>query len=228
MQQARICLQTSSSARMELIDDRLIAVLAVGLLSSMVLLSASSLPPSVTVSQLWGLDGDSTLTVSGVLVSLRSYESGSEVLVVSDESGSATVKVVCTQGPGPAPSGALSIGDLLSVSGECVFEDGIPAMYCQYDDVRLLRPSEEVLTVGMLCASWQMFEGDRISIRGVCGRDGVGDLRLFDAGGECGIVMLLDPGIVPVEGEALVGCILVLDTATMALVLRVDALAPVA
>ncbi len=212
---------------MRLMDLPMTAVLAAGLLSSVVLLSASSLPPSVTVSQLWGLDGDASMTVHGVLVSLRSYESGSEVFVISDAPGSATVKVVCSPGPGAAPSGTASIGDLLSVSGECVFEDGVPCVYCRYGDVRVLRTSEEVLTVDMVCASWRLFEGDHISLQGVCGRDEYGILRLSDAGGECGIAMSLEPGLTPVDGEVLVGCVLVMDTATMSLVLQVDTIAPV-
>ncbi|MGD9963463.1 MAG: hypothetical protein AB7S97_06170 [Thermoplasmata archaeon] len=212
---------------MRLVDAPMMAVLAAGLLTSMVLLSASSAPPSVTVSQLWGLDGDTHLTVCGVLVSLRSYESGSEVMVVSDESGSTTVKVVCAVGPGQAPSASLSIGDLLSLSGECVFEDGIPCVYCRYGDVQLLQRSEEVLTVDMVCASWRLFEGDRLSVRGVCGWDASGCLRLSDVGGESAIMMSLAPGVAPFEGEALVDCVLVLDGATMALVLQVESLAPV-
>lgn len=211
---------------MRVIDDRLASVLAVGFLSSLVLLSSSAAPPSLTVAELWGLGGDSALTVSGVLVSLRSYESGSEVLVISDEGGSPTVRVVCTTGPGPSPGEISSIGDLLSVSGECVFEDGVPSVFCRYGDVRLLRRCQDVLTVSLLSASWQLFEGDRVSVRGVCGVDPHGALRLADADGGCSIAMLLDQGVAPVCGEVVADCTLVLDTSTVSLVLEVHSLTP--
>jgi len=206
---------------MRAIDPSLAAVLMVGLLSSTVLLSASSVPPSVTVSQLWGLGSDTDLTVSGVLVSLRSYDSGSEVMVLADESGERTVKVVCSPGPGPEPSSMLSVGDLVRVAGECAFEEGVPTVYCRYNEVLLLLPSEEALTVGMLCDSWRLFEGDRISVSGEVVRGGDGSLRLLDPGGECSIAMLLDEGLAPVEGGSTVGCVLALDAETMALTLFV-------
>lgn len=213
---------------MRVLDDRLMSVLAAGLLSSVVLLSSSAAPPSVTVSELWGLGGDATITVTGLLVSLWSYDSGSEVLVMSDEEGPPTVRVVCTPGPGLAPSTALSVGDLLSVSGECVFEDGTPSVFCRYGDVRLTRRSEEVLTVGLLSASWQLFEGDRISMRGVCEAPPAGAPRLADPEGGCSIAMLLGPGVAPVEGGVLVDCTMVLDPVTMSLVLEVHSLEPAA
>lgn len=202
------------------------AILAAGLMSSMVLLSASSPPPLLTVSQLWRLDGDAVLTVSGVLVSLRSYDSGTEVMVLSDSSSPVTVSVVCTPGPGQPPGGFVHTGDLLSVSGECTFQDGVPSVYCMYGGVRLLQTAEDVVTVGMLCASWELFEGDHISLHGVSVSDGAGALRLYDADGERSIAMSLDPGVQPMEGEVLVSCTLVLDADVLSLVLQVDALAP--
>ncbi len=209
---------------MRVIDPSLVAVLMVGLLSSMVLLSASSPPPSVTVSQLWGLGGDTALTVSGVLVSLRSYDSGSEVMVLADESGADTVKVVSLPGSGPPPSSTLSVGDLVRVSGDCSFEEGVPTVYCSYNGVLLLLPSEDVLTVGMLCDSWRLFEGDHISVSGECVLAADGSPRLSDAGGGRSIAMKLGEGIGFAEGEAVVGCVLVMDVETMALVLLVDSI----
>ena len=226
MQPSGISVSPLVRGRMRLIDDRLMSVLAAGFLSSLVLLSSSAAPPSLTVAELWGLGGDSALAVSGVLVSLRSYESGSEVLVVSDEGGSPTVKVVCTTGPGPSPGEVSSIGDLLSVSGECVFEDGIPSVFCRYGDVRLIRRCQDVLTVSLLSTAWQLFEGDRVSVRGVCGTDVHGALRLADAGGGCSIAMLLDQGVAPVCGDVVADCTPALDASTMSLVLRVHSLTP--
>jgi hypothetical protein len=210
---------------MRALDNRLNAVVVTGLLSSAVLLAASAQPPSVTVSELWGLGEDVSLTVSGVLVSLRAYESGAEVIVMSDLSGDPTVKVVCSVGPGRPPSEFVSIGDLLGVSGDCVFEGGVPVVYCEYAGVSMIRPAEEVLTVALLSVAWHLFEGDRITIGGVSELDASGAARLWDPDGGCSIGMRL-PDTAPVVGFVIVDCTLVLDRATMALVLEVDTLAP--
>jgi hypothetical protein len=208
------------------LDDRMASVLAAGMLSSLVLLSASSVPPCLSVSELWGLGGDASLTVAGLLVSLRSYESGSESLVLADSSGSPTVKVVCSPGPGPPPSASASVGDMLAVSGECVFEDGVPTVFCRYGDVRLTAESEDVLSVGLLGASWPLFEGDRFSVRGVCSVDPVGAPRLSDPDGGCSFALLPDPGVTVVEGDVIVDCTLVVDRPTMSVVLEAHAVAP--
>ncbi|GEM_PF-1226236 len=225
MQPLGISPQNRLAVIMRILDERICAILVIGLLSSMVLLASSSLPPSVTVSELWRLDDDSALTVSGVLASLKTYDSGSEVIVIADESGEPTVKVVCTAGAGPPPSDAVSIGDQLRISGECVFDDGVPVVYCRYSDVRIIHQSEQILTVDLLSAAWYLFEGDRISIEGISEPGATGVLRLRDPGGECSIMMLLDEGVAPLEGNVLVDCTPILDRATMTLMLDVSALA---
>jgi hypothetical protein len=209
---------------MRALDDRSVGVLAIGMLSSMVLLASSSCPPSVTVSDLWSLGADSPLTVSGILVSLHAYESGTEILVISDECGSPTVRVICSPGPGPPPSARGSLGDLLLISGRCVFVNGTPAMYCAYTDVEVLRESEEVLTVALLCAAWDLFLGDEISVGGVSEEDLAGRLWLRDADGGCRILMVLTGGTSPRVGNVVAECTLVLDTDTMSFVLEVSRL----
>lgn len=204
------------------------AILVAGMMSSMVLLSASSLPLSLTVSELQGLGEDSAVTVSGLLVSLRTYDTGTEAMMLSDEAVSAIAKVVCSPGPGNPPSQLLSIGDLLSVSGDCTFEDGTPVVFCHYDDVRLLRGSEEELTVRALCGSWWLYEGDEISIVGDSVRDESGGLRLFDEDGVHSIAMELDTGVSPMEGKTMVCGRLSLDTSTMTIALRASSLTSVA
>lgn len=209
---------------MRALDDRSVGVLAIGMLSSMVLLASSSCPPSVAVSDLWNLGADSPLTVSGLLVSLRAYESGTEVIVICDECGSPTVRVICSPGPGPPPSACVSFGDLLLVSGRCVFVNGTPAVYCTYAEVQVLRESEEVLTVALLCAAWDLFMGDRISVRGVSEEDSSGRFWLRDASGDCGILMVLTGGAAPRAGKVVAECTLVLDADVMSFVLEVSRL----
>ena len=211
---------------MSVFDHRTAAVLAAGLLASMVLLSASSVPPSLTVSELWGLGGDARVTVEGILVSLWTYDSGAEAIVLSDPAGPPTARVVCSAGPGPPPSAAAAMGDLVSASGECVFEDGVPTVFCRYGDVRLLKESQDVLTVGLLAGSWQLFEGDRFAVRGVCQADSSGAPRLMDPEGCCSFAMVLDDGVAAAEGEVLVDCTLTVDRSTMSVVLEAHSISP--
>lgn len=204
---------------------RLSGILASGLLASTVLLALSSTPPALSVSDLWALGESTDVTVHGVLVSLRSYESGSEVLVLADETGHPTVKIVCQPGPTPPPSARASMGDLLGATGECVFEDAVPTMYCGSAGVRVIRPSEEVVTVGLVCSSWRLFEGDTFRMSGVCSSAG-GLPRLHDARGDPSLQMRLDRGVEAVEGPVVVEATLVMDTSVLALVLEVHGLEP--
>ncbi|MEW5748147.1 MAG: hypothetical protein AB1793_05085 [Candidatus Thermoplasmatota archaeon] len=211
---------------MKAFDHRSASVLAAGLLASMVLLSASSVPPSLTVSELWGLGGNARVTVEGILVSLWTYDSGAEAIVLADHSGPLTARVMCSPGPGPPPSAAAAVGDLVSASGECVFEDGAPTVFCRYGDVRLLKESQDILTVGLLAESWELFEGDRFTVRGVCGVDRAGAPRLSDPDGAHGFALILDDGVAAAEGEVIVDCTLAVDRSTMAIVLEAHSITP--
>jgi len=211
---------------MRILSERMVTVLVVGMMSSLVLLSAESRPPTLSVTQLWNMGEDAKVSVFGLLVSLWAYESGTEALVISDESGTATVKVMCSPGPGSAPSRIAGVGDLLLVSGDCAFEGGTPVLFSRFCDVRVQLPSEEVLTVAILSAAWQLYEGDDIILAGVSTQDGTGGFRLHDADGECSIAMRLGEGVPIADGAVLVECILVLDKVTMTLLLDVSAMAP--
>lgn len=159
-------------------------------------------------------------------MSLRSYESGSEILVIADMTGYPTVKLVCSPGPGPPPSAIGGVGDVLSVSGRCVFEGGIPSIFCRYNDVSLVAPSEDALSVGLLEEGWRLFEGDRFFVRGVCAIESSGAARLCDPGGACSFALQFDQGVVATAGEVLVDCTLLMDRGTMSLVLLVHAMTP--
>lgn len=208
------------SGLMTLFDARIASILTIGLLSSSVLLSSSTPAPTVTVSQLWGLGEDADLTVVGLLVSLHSYDSGSEALTLADVSGSATAKAISTFSPGPPPSEYVSIGDMLAVTGQCTFREGEPCVYCRYTDVKVLSSSEEVLTVDVLSRSWSLFEGDDISVLGIVEIDAGGVIWLRAHEGEAAIRMAMDrpPSF---TGPGVVHAKLVMDAATMSLVLKV-------
>lgn len=208
-----------------MMDVRLSAVLASGMLASTVLLAASSAPPSISVSELWALGEDASVTVYGLVVSLWVHDSGAETLVLSDDGGGATVRVLSSQGTGPAPSSYASIGDLVEVRGECGFEGETPTVYCEFGGVRVLAPSEEALTVAALSASWRLFEGDRFRIAGLCDQVG-GAPRLCDESGPASIAMRLDDGVAFTEGRVVADCTLSMDPSLMALFLAVHRLQP--
>lgn len=205
---------------MSLLDARIASVLAAGLLSSVVLLACSTPSPTVSIEELWTLDEDADLTAVGSLVSLRVFESGSEVIVLADVMSGQTARVVCTYGPGSPPSSRVSIGDTVSVHGQCAFEDGAPTVYCRYPDVAVLRQSEEALTVSILSTSWQLFIGDTLCIGGVATVDPALGSRLVDVEGGCSIGLLMGD-LAPVEGHIVVVATLLLDDSTMTLQLAV-------
>lgn len=214
-----------ASRTFDMMDMKLHAFLASGLLASLVLLAGSSAPPAVSVSELMALGEDTSVTVYGILVSLRSYESGSEVLVLTSQAGEATVKVVCAPGPSAPPSAYVSIGDMIEVSGDCAFEDTMPTIYCPFGSVRVAHPSEDVVTVSMVSVSWHLLEGDRFCISGVC-KFVDGSPRLFDESGCVSASMRLDRGVEAVEGKVAVDCTLVMDASVLALVLEVHQVIP--
>lgn len=156
---------------------------------------------------------------------MKSFESGAEMLVMCDGSGEATVKVICDIGPGQSPSGWASIGDLLEVSGDCAFEAGVPTVYCTYPDIQKIRGSEQALTVGLLCAAWQLFEGDRVFLTGESWTDAFGGLRLRDLDDDHSILMVLVDAR-PYEGRVVVECVPTLDKITMTFTLEVYNLTP--
>jgi hypothetical protein len=205
---------------MILLDTRIAAVLSAGLLSSVVLLACSTPPLTASIEELWDLSEDADLTTVGSLVSLRVFESGSEVIVLADTMSGRTARVVCTFGPGPPPSARASIGDTVSVHGQCTIEEGAPVVYCRYPDVIVLHQSEEVLTVAVLGTSWQLFIGDTFCIGGIAMLDPDRGPRLVDSEGGCSIEMRLGD-MPPVDGRVVVVVTLLLDGSTMALLLDV-------
>ena len=106
------------------------------------------------------------MVVLGIVVDLRSYDSGTETLVLLDRAGGAQLKVVCLPGVAAPLSGRLMIGDLVRVEGDVSRDAFDTVVFTTTGRVtQVLRP-ELVLSVELLCENWRAFESDRFNISG--------------------------------------------------------------
>jgi hypothetical protein len=155
-------------------------------------------PPEVTVPQVPGMEDGMKVQVTGLLVDLYVYDSGTESLILADTSQKCTVKVIISPATRPQPSRYVDVGDELRVLGEISKSDETTLVFARSDGVTVSRESEEVLTVDLLKTNWFLFEGDSIRLRGVLDYDALGvSLRLFD------LAMNSSLALVPGEIKAL-------------------------
>jgi hypothetical protein len=201
------------------------SVLATTLIG-MIYLAAISQPPVLTVSDLWALSEEGEVEVRGALVSLQTFESGTERLVLSDMDAGASVIIVCMRGPGAPPSQRLGFGDLISARGTCTFENSAPIVFSRYQDIAVTEASSDFLTVGMLCDLWPLLINDEIGISGHCFQDNLSGYRLADGSGGSTIVLKCGFDLRDFVGPVSLRGVLRVDHDTMALVLEVISIGP--
>ena len=172
-------------------DEITIAAILACLLSSIVLLGSSGGPPVVAVSAISGVENGTTVKVLGVLVDLKSYDSGAEGLIVADLENGEVVKAISSPGIKTQPSMYAKIGDELLIEGEVGASGSSPVIFTSSDDVAVLRVSELVLTVEAVSRNWLLFDGDMVRVKGSLERTGSGaELRLCDLSSGCSIAVL--------------------------------------
>jgi hypothetical protein len=164
-----------------MIDTRLAAGLLSALLGIMILLASASPTPYVRLSEISLLDDGQEALTSGILVDIRIFDSGTEALLLADDTDGALLDVISSPGIRPQPSDYVDIGDEIRVLGEVSNSRASSTLYSSSDHVSLRRASEYVLTVEMLSRNWQLFQGDQLRISGVLATDVAdGAVRLFD------------------------------------------------
>lgn len=200
-----------------------LALILVVLLGSIVFLGTSSDTPRLEIPQISLVDDGASVTVSGVLVDFRSYDSGAENLVLMDSRSGVTVKIVCYRGIGPSPSTYAEIGDKLLVRGEVSQYLSAPTLFTDNDGVSVLQKAEFVLTVELLSSNWVLFEGDEFVIRGMMMQSGH---RLFDPDLEHSIMVASDGASLLQfdDREVLITCTLQYDDSVMSLTLIVESI----
>jgi len=207
--------------------ESVMALAFASVLSVMILLSSCSSPPAVPLSRLSSVDEGTEIRALGLLVDLWVRDDGSERLVLAEPQARAMLTVICSPGVREQPSAYARIGDQLEVTGELFHARSTPTIYVRSDDVRMLRPSESVLTVGILASDWRLFEGDEMRIRGFLQKDWLtGGYRLFDSSKEHGIALEYGgEDIAPLLGhEVLIEGVLRFDTSSMSLVIIIHSI----
>lgn len=157
------------------------------LASSVLLLGILARPPQVDVSALHGLDDGSVVTVRGVVVDLRAFDTGADMLVILDLCGSDIARIQVSPGSRPRPSAYTSIGDLVAATGRLVSEGQVPVVYSSSDCIVLVAESPVALSVYTVCDNWHLFIYDEFKIQGYVQEDaGSGSLCLVDSLGTSG------------------------------------------
>lgn len=174
--------------------QRALAALVIASLALLAILGSVSRPPDVAISDLPLIDGGSVISVRGIVVDAWSSDAGSLSVVLADLGDLSTVKVVCVQGPLSAGL-QVHIGDEVRVTGELDVAGTRPIIWTTFDDVLLLLPSRDVMTISDLARSWELFLDDRFDIAGILVLDAQsGELRLADPAGESSIAVEMPQG----------------------------------
>lgn len=203
-------------------NTKMIAVLNAIFLTLLVALGSTNVRQAVPISRLPGVDSGTMVTIIGVLTDMRVFDSGVESLVVADFQSGGIARVLCSHGVDPMPSELLAIGDEISATGEVSSNSQPPTIYAISDDVELRKASEDVLTIPLLAAHWQVFAGDSVTVKGILESDTCASgPRLAALDGSCNIALLceklevsyLDRRIVTVTGT------FALDPSSMAFVI---------
>ncbi len=213
---------------MNLPGPRCNALVAALVISSVLLLSYGVDDAVLSIDELsTDLDGASVM-ISGILTSLKRYESGTEILMLIDESGQSSLKVVCTPSSASPPSFHVSIGGEIRAKGELSFDEEGATLFTVYDEVEQVSSSEVALGLSTLRASWQLFEDDRFNLTGLVEQVSDGSYRLFDELHESSIVLWPRESLGTLwEGQWTLDCTLVFDSDVFVTGLQVWAVRPV-
>jgi hypothetical protein len=206
------------------LDHKLIAIVFACLLSAMLMLSCRSTPPSVPISQLKSLESGSVISIVGLVISKWCPDSGAYTLVLMDPIDGSRAKVVSSEGSSKQPLSTLSIGDEVCVLGEVSQGPTSPTVFAARMGISLLRESEAVLDVQIVCQNWNAFENDRINLTGTLepGNEDV-SAYLVDEKNDVTLPVFKTQQSPPLQfdKEVRLDCTLVLDSSRMRFILLV-------
>jgi hypothetical protein len=190
-------------------------------LSTALVLAHQSTFPTLEVGECFSVEPGTPVQVFGVVVEVRSYDSGTEILSLMDRGGGPCLRVICLPQSTISLSEELRIGDLVRVEGEVSRDATDIIVFADKNRVtQVLRP-EFVLSVELLCENWRVFEYDRFNVSGAVLSDG--DItRLQGFSGSHSIEMRCQDALLPpVSGaHALVDCTLLIDPRSMVIFLQ--------
>jgi hypothetical protein len=195
----------------------------------MLLLASVASPPIVPIGQVFSFDDGSHVLVVGVLVEMYLRDDGAANLVLADITDGETLRVYCTPGLHEQPNHLLSIGDEARIEGEISKSGSSNMLFATSDGITLLRRSESVLSLEVICRNWALFEGDSFKTNGiVINGDAIGDYRLSDSEAKHSILLRSDNAELAdcVGKQVAITAVLRLDPALMCLVLIASSLSP--
>lgn len=203
----------------------ILSAMFVMLACGVLLLGTSVGPPQVDVAVLHRLDDGSVVTVRGVVVDLRAFDTGADMLVLLDLRGQEIARIQVAPGCCPRPTMYASVGDIVAATGRVVSEGHIPVVYSSSDRIVLIADSTVALSVCTVCDNWQLFIYDEFMIEGYVQEDaGSGGFCLVDSPGTSGPRLRLHhtDALQCVEGERVrVSGKLTMDPKEMCLILTV-------
>jgi len=193
------------------------------LLAVMLELASLSAPPTLSVSDLSSVEDGSVVFVVGVLVSSWMTDSGAARLTLAALRDSSTLSVICIGGSGGTRLPEMSIGDELKVKGEVSGTGPDRVMFASSGSVYVLRRAEMVLTLPLLGANWELFEGDRFNITGMLTGDLTTGLFLTDPQGTVAVSLSFGCAVPPelIGYEVVLDCRLYMDSSDLRLRLHV-------
>ncbi len=168
--------------------QRVISVLVMVSLAMLTLLGSVSEPPEVGLDDISKVGGGETIRARGVVVDAWTSDAGSLSLVLADLGTDSTLRVVCSSGSVGVPVD-IHIGDDVRATGELEVTGGRPTLWSARDDIELIRPSREALTLEAIADSWEMLVGDRFEVVGILVRSTNEAFRLMDLGGSVSIAL---------------------------------------
>lgn len=210
-------------------DPRAVAVLSSCLTASLLFLALGAEPPLVSVAEAAGAEDGMGVRTSGILASVRIYESGYEALLLTDTGSGEALWAFCAPGMAPMPSAWCSVGDEVLVEGHVARDTEGVRVFTSSDEVECLRKAEFVMDVAHLSVHWRLFEYDRFNITGrAVPGDAPGTWLLTDEAGTHSITLALDRTSTGFEsGDRLtIDCTLYVDDRTMTVLLRAWSVTP--
>lgn len=200
----------------------LAAVAAALLLSVTVAVGSGASPPIVDVSQALSMESGSRISVVGILVDLWARESGAVNIILADLNSGLTIRVCSMPDRALPPGSYVSIGDELIATGELSTDGTTPTVYCGHGDIRLIAKASIVLTLGLLCRSYELFLGDIVEVRGSIFLDDEGQAWLTDGVSQSIRLRIGSAAVIIDEsGDATVRAELLLDASSMTFYLSV-------
>jgi hypothetical protein len=140
-------------------------ILVVTLCAALLAASAAT-PPTLEVTDCLTVESGTPVRVIGVVIDVRSYDSGTETLTLMDRDGGESIRVICLPCDTISLEARLEVAALGRVDGEVVRDASDTVIFAPKGGVTPLARSQFTLSTDILCENWRLFEFDRFNVSG--------------------------------------------------------------